>query len=461
MEEDNPNVAKYFRFRSVLMKDGWLKDCIIGVDLQGNIVDINTPKGNAFGELEIVNGYLLPGFQNAHSHAFQYAMAGMAETHQLGSKDDFWTWREAMYKCALSLDPDEIQIVATALYIELLKRGYTNVAEFHYLHHDKNGKAYSNAAEISVSLLAAAATAGINITLIPVFYQKGGFGKEAEPRQKRFIFQDTDVYFRLLEQANDVVKTISTARLGFGVHSLRAAHTDDIQRVLQEGPQHLPFHLHAAEQLKEVNECVEYLHQRPVEWILNNLSPDDRFSIVHCTHLNNEEVNGLARSKANVVLCPGTEGNLGDGIFKMTEFAQAGGNFCIGTDSHISINPLEDLRWIDYAQRLTTHKRNTFNDGGFTMVSKGFFSGSAAMGAPRDHFFEIGKPLNGVVYRSDSFLLQDDNDKHLLPRILFNSDSEAVYGTLVNGKWVIKHHFHSEEENVKQLFLEVVKSLDL
>jgi formimidoylglutamate deiminase len=324
--------SKYYHFRSALMSDGWLLSAFIGVDADGIVRSIASQPPMDVHLIEPVNGVALPGFQNCHSHAFQYAMAGMAERHSKGTSDDFWSWREAMYQCALSFDPDHVQTIATALYIDMLQKGYTHVAEFQYLHHDKNGNPYDNPAEMSVALLAAAALAGIRITLIPVFYQKGGFGLEAQPRQRRFIFKSVDQYFSLLEEAGNVANRITTASLGFGVHSLRAADDKDVRTIFHNGPKNIPFHLHAAEQLKEVTDSVAYLKARPVEWLLKNLPIDQRFNIVHCTHLTDEEVQGLAKSKANVVLCPGTEGNLGDGIFRLIDFSRMDGNWCIGTD---------------------------------------------------------------------------------------------------------------------------------
>lgn len=453
--------SKYFHFKSVLLSAGWITPCYIGVDDNGVIRSISNELPGRNSLIESVAGMAMPGFMNCHSHAFQFAMAGMAERHAPGTSDDFWSWREAMYQCALSLDVDQIQTVATALYIEMLKKGYTHVAEFHYLHHDKMGKAYSNPSEISVALLAAAAIAGIRITLVPVYYKNGGFGKPAQPRQRRFIFQSPDDYFRLLDEAGSVVKTISTASLGFGVHSLRAADTDDLIHIVENGPKEIPFHIHTSEQLREVEDCVSFVGERPVEWLLNHLSLSERFNLVHCTHLNDDEVYRLAASRANVVLCPGTEGNLGDGIFRLGDYLKNDGNWCIGTDSHISLNPLEDLRWLDYGQRLVTHKRNTFHDGGLTMMNKTYKCGSRAMGFDRTDFFEIGKPLDAVVYDCGCRLISDISPLFSLPRILYTADSSCVLGTIVNGKWIVRESYHHEEDRVSNLFREMLRSITI
>jgi formimidoylglutamate deiminase len=461
MAGKNSDCVKHFYFRDVLSVDGWLGATYVGHDQHGVVQYLSATKPTDGAPIEDVKGVVLPGFMNGHSHAFQYAMAGMAEKHAPGSQDDFWSWREAMYQCALSFDPDQVQTVATALYIEMLKKGYTHVAEFHYLHHDKDGKPYANAAEISVSLLAAASIAGIKITLVPVFYQTGNFGKEAQPRQRRFIFKSVDEYLRLLDDASSVAKNISTAEMGFGVHSLRAANVQDIIAIESNGPKNLPFHLHAAEQLKEIDDCLAHLKQRPVEWLLNNLQLNERFNLVHCTHMNDTEVERLAKSGANVVLCPGTEGNLGDGIFRLADYVKHGGNWCIGTDSHISLNPIEDLRWLDYTQRLITHRRNTFNDGGQYLITQAYLAGANALGCSTKQFFAIGKPFDAVVYSMKSPLLSVTDSAHTLSRILYTAESNAVLGTIVNGKWIAKNNYHDEQESVSEAFAEVLKSISI
>jgi len=411
--------------------------------------------------VEFVNGFVLPGFQNAHSHAFQFAMVGLAEKHSPGAVDDFWSWRETMYKCALAMTPDHQQAVAAMLYTEMLRRGYTHVAEFHYLHHDEVGRPYENLSEMGERLLVAATQAGIKITLIPIFYQMGNFGKDPQPRQCRFISKTIDDYFQLLDDTAHAVSKYPNALLGFGVHSLRAVRSDDIKRTFEQGPSNVPFHLHAAEQLKEVDDCKVHLDRRPVEWLLDNLPLNERFHLVHCTHMEESEVKRLAASKANVVLCPGTEGNLGDGIFNLTEYAKNGGSWSIGTDSHVSLTALEDLRWLDYAQRLTTHKRNTFDDGAQILFNTFLSAGRKAMSCNRrEHYFAIGEPFDGVVFNGESSLFNKPLD-YLLPSIIYTADSSTILGTIVNGEWVVKNQFHNREKSIKAQFRNAMKSLTL
>ena len=370
------------------------------------------PEGAA---IEAVDGFAVPGFQNAHSHAFQYGMAGLAENHAIGTDDDFWTWREAMYQCALSVNPDQAEAIAAMCYAEMVRQGYSHVAEFHYLHHDKNGKPYAHLAEMGERMVSAAKTAGIRITLVPVFYQKGGFGLEPQPRQRRFISSTVDEYFKLLEESSSIVKNYEHTSLGFSVHSLRAVDLKDILVTHQQGPKDLPFHLHVAEQKKEVADCLAYCNKRPMQWLLDNLNVNERFHLVHSTHLDDNELTQLATSKANVVLCPSTEGNLGDGIFRMKEYVKLKGNWCIGTDSHIGINPLEELRMIDYRQRLLTHKRNTFEgDAALQLVSSSVMGGRSAMGISSKNHFAVGQSFDAVVFSASSHLFENTSSKNRL-----------------------------------------------
>jgi formimidoylglutamate deiminase len=289
----------------------------------------------------------------------------------------------------------------------------------------------------------------------------GNFGQDPQPRQCRFISKTVDDYFQLLDDTSHAVSKYSNALLGFGVHSLRAVRKDDVRRTFEQGPSNIPFHLHAAEQLKEVEDCKAHLNRRPVEWLLENMPLDDRFHLVHCTHMDASEVKGLAASKANVVLCPGTEGNLGDGIFSLTDYAKNGGSWSIGTDSHISLNPLEDLRWLDYGQRLTTHRRNTFDDGAHVLFNKTFDAGRKAMTCRRHkNHFAIGEAFDGVVFDGDSSLFNKPLS-FLLPSIIYTADSSTILGTIVNGQWVVKNQFHANENRIKATFRHAMKSLTL
>ncbi|HNP20153.1 MAG TPA: formimidoylglutamate deiminase [Fulvivirga sp.] len=451
---------KKYRFKGILQNEGWIENATISVDDAGLISSISSESQN----VEQVAGYALPGFQNAHSHAFQYAMAGIAERHQAGKEaDDFWSWREAMYQLALTMSPDDLEAVATMLYAEMARHGYTQVAEFHYLHHDIDGKPYANLAEHGERLVSAAQKAGIKITLVPMFYQRGGFGLDPQPRQRRFISKTIEDYDKLLTASKQATSHYSGANLGYGVHSLRAATPDDFVRLLEE-KRTIPFHIHIAEQLKEIEDSISYLKKRPVQWLLDNVNIDDNCHLVHATHLIEEEIKGIANSGANVVLCPSTEGNLGDGIFPLKQFQSLGGKWSIGTDSHIGLNPLEELRILDYGQRLTSHNRNTFtdkneNDSGTYAIKQSQITGRKAMGNTNIKYFAVGQPFDAVVYDANTALLAACSIDNLLSTIVYASDSTWVLGTMVDGKWVVKDQNHSQKEKITLKFKETIQKL--
>ncbi len=450
----------YFQFQSLILQTGWMTPAFVGVDQNGIIQYLSEQAPAEAIAIESVNGFALPGFQNAHSHAFQYAMAGLAEIHAAGTDDDFWTWREEMYKCALSVDPDQAQSIAAMLYAEMARHGYTHVAEFHYLHHDKDGRPYSNLAEMGLRMVEAAKTAGIKITLVPVFYQKGGFGKDPQPRQRRFISKTVEDYFQLLDDSAHAIIDQPHASLGFSVHSLRAVNLNDIVTTYTNGPKSIPFHVHVSEQKKEVEDCLAHCGKRPMEWMLENLPVNERFHLVHSTHLNDEEVKRLAASKANVVLCPSTEGNLGDGIFRMKEYVKLGGHWTIGTDSHIGLNPFEEFRMIDYRQRLVTNLRNTFpGDAASYLVNEAVTQGRRAMGRAINDHFEIGQPFDALIINAGTHLLADTSEKNRLASIVYTSDSSRNLGTIVNGKWVVKNQHHVNGHEIKMAFSKAIREM--
>ena len=439
----------------------WMKDVLVKFDDTGEITSIEE-NGFEFPSY-VISGYTLPGFQNAHSHAFQYAMAGLAEIHPTGlSADDFWSWRKAMYKLALSVTPDQIEAIATMLYTEMVRHGYTNVAEFHYVHHDKNGKHYNNLSEMGERMISAAKTAGINITLVPIFYQKGGFGKTPTEQQKRFISPTIEDYLQLLEASKQSCRHYDGANIGIGIHSMRGVEPLDIAKIAKEGPQDIPFHIHISEQLKEVEDSIAYLGKRPVEWLLDNVELSERHHLVHATHLTSAETKGIAVSNANVVICPTTEGNLGDGLFPLIDYQNYGGNWSIGTDSHIGINPLEELRLLDYGQRLISHKRNIFtskdegNSGDFAL-KMATISGRKAMNNFEKDFFKVGEKLNAVVYSGNSPFLATTGLDRMTSSIVYTSDARTNVSTIVNGKLIDEENNNHEE--IERKFIETIKEL--
>jgi len=429
---------------------GWIAPAHLRTDEAGRIISLT--RGRPERPDEVVAGYALPGFRNAHSHAFQYAMAGLAE-HLSRENDDFWSWRQAMYALALTIDPDQLEIIATMLYAEMVRHGYTAVAEFHYLHHDPAGNPYANPAEMGARLVAAAERAGIGITLVPVFYQTGDFTAPAGDDQRRFLFGSLDHWARHLEATAKVVVGAPHARMGGGLHSLRAARPEDVARVFEAVPAGAPRHIHIAEQQREVETCLAVHGLRPVEWLLEHVDVDARYNLVHATHMTPEETGDLAATGATVVLCPTTEGNLGDGFFPLRAFVAAEGSWAIGSDSHIGLSPLEELRWLDYGRRLSDEARNVLcrevgQDSGEAAFAAALSGGGLALGEPATPGFRPGTSFDAVILDSEWPLLAGRPTNRLLSTMIYAGDPSVLRGTIVNGQWVVREGRHREAESI-------------
>ncbi len=435
-----------YTFKALLQKNGWIDNPTVEVDGNGTIVAIET---NATQKGEVIDGYVIPGFQNAHSHAFQYAMAGKGEYHQKNKDsigegtngDDFWSWRELMYELALTITPERLKEIAIELYVAMRENGYTQVAEFHYVHHDIDGKPYKNLAAMGEALMQAAEVAGIKITLIPIFYQKGGFGQEPNKKQRRFISETVADYKALLDASVEVAKKYEHADVAIGIHSMRGVEPKDIVRVATEFDQQLPFHIHISEQLKEVEDAITYLGKRPVEWLLDNVALTDRFHLVHATHLTEKETIALAKSGANVVLCPSTEGNLGDGIFPLKTYQDNGGRWSIGTDSHIGLNPFEEIRLLDYGQRLITHRRDTFGgydyeDSGRYAIQQVTVAGRKAMNNFNADYFKIGADFDACIVAASEPTMQNCPTDNLASALIYTADKSMIKGVFVKGVYL-------------------------
>ena len=452
-----------FKLRGIYQNGEWISPAFISVDEKGIIVSISTKSDNKIDH--DLNCFALPGFQNAHSHAFQYAMAGLTERHATTqAPDDFWSWRDAMYKLALTIEPEQMENIATMLYSEMLRQGYTHVAEFQYLHHDKNGKPYELLSEMSERLISAAKTVGIGITLIPIFYQKGGFGKVPNEGQRRFISANENDYLKLYEAVKKSCMNYEAANVAIGIHSMRGVEPEVIASIAKNAAQDVPFHIHISEQLKEVEDSLNYLGKRPVEWMLDNVDLTERFHLVHATHLNDIEISGIAKTGAHVVLCPSTEGNLGDGIFPLKAFQQAGGKWSIGTDSHVGINPLEELRILDYGQRLISHKRNIFydktqGDSGAYAIHQATLSGRKAMNNYNENYFEIGANFNAALFDATAPLLDNSGLDNLASTIIYSSDSTMHCGAIANGKLIQLNKGNKDYERIKTNFSATIKAL--
>jgi formimidoylglutamate deiminase len=410
---------------------------------------------------ERVGRFVLPGMPNLHSHAFQRAMAGLAERRGPG-EDSFWTWRETMYAFAEAIDPDDMKAIATQVYVEMVKAGYTQVCEFHYLHHGPRGVPYADPATMSLALVEAAAEAGIGLTLLPVLYMTGGFdGRALNERQQRF-HHDVGRYVSLLERLvplqNDML------RIGVALHSLRAVPEDAMRAVLATGVcRDMPIHIHIAEQIGEVQDCLAARGARPVEWLLDHADVDARWTLVHATHLTPHETARLAKTGAVAGLCPTTEANLGDGVFPLAAFIDAGGTLGIGSDSHISVSPVEELRWLEYGQRLLTRHRNVAarhpeESVGTVLWQRALDGGAQAASA------DVGRLVAGsradlLVLDDRSPLLAARGEADAIDSFLFAGNTPLVRDVMVGGHWRVRDFAHVAEARAAAAYRGVVEKL--
>jgi formimidoylglutamate deiminase len=387
----------------------------------------------------------LPGIANLHSHAFQRAMAGLAE-RMTDPSDSFWTWRETMYRMAARFDPDTLRAVAAQLYVEMLEAGYTTVCEFHYLHHAPDGTPYADPAAMSRALIAAARDTGIRLTLLPVLYMTGGFdGRELNERQRRFG-HTVDAYLRLFETLR--AEQDETLRVGCALHSLRAVPEQAMRRVLAALPADARIHIHIAEQIGEVQDCLAMRGERPVRWLLDHAEVDARWTLVHATHLEVGEIVGIADRGATVALCPTTEANLGDGLFPLRDYLDAGGRWGIGSDSHISVSPVEELRWLEYGQRLITRHRNIAASADAPSVGDTLLAGVRASAALATGFPDPALAEDRIVLDPTAPQLLGATDADRVDRWIFSGNRPAVDRVVVAGRELVTAGRHRDREAV-------------
>ena len=346
-------MRREFFFDHALLPTGWASDVRIAVS-DGTVSAVT--EGATRGGANHIAGIAIPGLPNLHCHAFQRGMAGLAERRG-PTNDTFWSWREVMYHFLGVLNPDDVEAIAAFAYMEMLEAGFTCVGEFHYLHHDVDGQPFADLGEMAARIAAAARLTGIGLTLLPSLYAYGGFG-EAEPGsgQRRFL-NDPERFSQLVERSRAIVAELPHGRIGIAPHSLRAVTPRALRAVVALQPDG-PIHIHAAEQVREVEECIASLGSPPVQWLLDNFGADRRWCLVHCTHMNADETHRLAASGAVAGLCPTTEANLGDGIFRASDYLADGGISGVGTDSNIQIDAAAELRQLEYSQRLHHQSRN-------------------------------------------------------------------------------------------------------
>ncbi|UOP13428.1 formimidoylglutamate deiminase [Pseudomonas palleroniana] len=452
-------MSAFFAERA-LLPNGWANDVRLEVGADGLLtkVEVNASADAA----ERLRGPVLAGMPNLHSHAFQRAMAGLAEVAG-NPNDSFWTWRDLMYRMVGKINPDQLHVIARQLYIEMLKAGYTSVAEFHYVHHDASGQPYADLTELSQQISQAAASSGIGLTLLPVLYTHAGFGGQAPNDGQRRFINSTENYLDLQARLRPILATQPAQALGLCFHSLRAVTPQQISAVLAASDKACPVHIHIAEQQKEVDDCLAWSGKRPLQWLYDNVEVDERWCLVHATHADADEVKRMAQSRAIAGLCLTTEANLGDGIFPAVDFLAQGGRMGIGSDSHVSLSVVEELRWLEYGQRLRDQRRNRLYRSDQPMVGRTLFDaaldgGTQALGQPIGRL-EVGKRADWIVLDGSDPYLATAVEDGILNRWLFAGGDRQVRDVLVNGKWVVRDGHHAGEEESSRAFTQVLKDL--
>ncbi len=447
-----------------LLPGGWVRDVRLRLEASGRIAAIEQARAPASGDLRLP-GPVLPGMANLHSHAFQRAMAGLAEIAR-DPEDSFWSWRDLMYRLVGRLRPEQVEAIARYLYIEMLKAGYTGVADVHYLHHDWGGARYADPAEMANRHLAAAEAAGIAITLLPVMYAHAGFGGKApSAAQARFIHGIDD--FLALGAA--LRKTLASRsdggehRLGLAFHSLRAVTEAEMQAILAAWPQDGPIHIHIAEQRREVEDCLAWSGQQPIDWLADRVALDSRWSLIHATHALPDEAARVAASGAVIGLCPTTEANLGDGFFPAEAYLAAGGRFGIGSDSHVSLDLREELRWLEYGARLQAERRNRLHGPDRPHVARFLYEEAAASGALalgcQAGGLEAGKRADLVVLDGAHPLFAGLSGDDLLGRWIFAGRESLLREVWVGGRRIIAEGRHPGEEAAGAAFAAAMRDL--
>jgi len=440
-----------YQMDSVLSSEGWLRDATVTVCEQGMIVAM-TAATAATGS-EHIAGTVVPGMPNAHSHAFQRAMAGGSES-RLSNRDSFWSWREAMYRLANGIEPAELEIIATQLFVEMLKAGYTSVAELHYLHRHPDGAPYAGPNALWQAIDAAADTAGIALTLLPTLYLSSNFGARPLLREQRRFALSVEEFLRAVAQRRS-----AAAHAGAALHSLRAVPLASLREAvagLRAIDAQAPIHIHIAEQMREVKACVSATGRRPIELLLDTGLLGPQWCLVHATYATPAEIAAVAASQASVCVCPTTEGNLGDGIFDAVRLLAAGGRLCIGSDSQASVCPAEELRWLEYQQRLKRRRRAVLASDreahtGARLWREAARCGAQALGQ-NTGALAVGARADWLVLDVDHPALAGAHEDGLLDRLVFADGRAGIRDVMVAGRWVVRAGHHQSEEAVARRF---------
>ena len=448
-------------FEAALLPDGWARDVRIGI-AGGRIVSLDTGFARLSGDEG--GGVALPGVANVHSHAFQRAMAGLTEArgpeNQDGADDDFWTWRELIYRFLDRGGPQEIEAITALAFMEMLEGGFTRVAEFHYLHNDPSGAAYADRAEIAARIVAAAQATGIALTMLPVFYAHAGFGGQPPSHGQRRFINDLDGFADLIARCRTLTADLPDAVVGVAPHSLRAVSPDELAAMpalAGDGP----IHIHVAEQTKEVADCLAWSGARPVEWLLANAPVDPRWCLIHSTHVTETEWRGVVERGAVVGLCPITEANLGDGVFPAAEFTRAGGRFGVGTDSNVQIGVAEELRMLEYSQRLALRGRAVMADAqrstGRALFERALAGGAQATGATSG--LCIGASADIVSLDASGLAFAGRSGDALLDSWIFGAPTGSISSVWRAGREVVKDGRHVARDAIEARYRQALATV--
>ncbi|WMY06954.1 formimidoylglutamate deiminase [Paraburkholderia phenoliruptrix] len=436
------------------LPDGWRRNVLLEWGADGTLMTVTPDTHEAPRGAQKAAGPILPGMPNLHSHAFQRAMAGLTEyraASSTGATDNFWSWRDLMYRFAACITPEGLASVAQWLYIEMLKAGYTSVCEFHYVHHAPDGNRYANQAELAQRVVDAASAAGIGMTMLPALYQYSGFGARAPREDQRRFINTPEGLLELLATLRAARPENAALRYGVAPHSLRAVSEDSLRALLGGLDGSAPVHIHIAEQTAEVDACIETEGARPVQWLLDRFDVNGRWCLVHATHVDANETLALAKSGAVAGLCLTTEANLGDGIFPAHDYLNAHGRIGVGSDSHIGVDWRAELRLLEYGQRLTRRQRNVLASAQTPYVADRLYEaaldgGARATGRPAGAL-QAGHRADWLVLDADHTSIAGHAPHAWLSGVVFCEHGETpIRDVYAGGEKVVENRRHRDEE---------------
>lgn len=459
--------ARTIEFEHLWAPEGWLSPGVLRIDAAGCVLSLSPDVPDGCQVDERVSGFALPGMPNTHSHAFQRGLAARCEVGGASSEDNLWTWRDAMYRLAQRLQPDELEAIAAFAYMEMLEHGFTRVAEFHYLHHAPGGVRYAQRGEMSLRLARAAQDSGIGLMLLPTLYAHAGIRRPPTPEQARFAHARVDDFVDLLDSIERPLRD-GGVELGIALHSLRAVSPDELFQAVAacSTPQRrLPIHIHVSETRREVEEVVAGLGARPVEWLIEHVALGERWTLVHATHLDDAECRGLASSGAVATVCPMTEAMLGDGLFPLVRYQRDGGRWAVGTDSHYASGVAAELRMLECGQRLAEARRNVLVEGVsdderhrhsgerlFALALQGRYS-FADSRAP----WATGTAADVVVLDAMAPALAAHGRDTALDAWLLAGAEDPVRRVMARGRWVVDAGRHIERDRLTAAYVKAIR----